>query len=297
MLLRSSSTPILGSIKPIFSHSECPKELEPELGLSRCKSGHLSSRSTVFSSGNWDFEAEFHKSPPQKLRRAHKKFVVMDRMESEKPSISGRKSDIFRSVEAENSASSVKNGAGGVGLVHTSPGRVSEEVYENEDGPMYIAGGFGIGAGGGLSGGGNNGGGGSSGADSNSTDTYYQKMIEANPGNPLLLRNYARFLHEVQHDLGKAEEYYERAILASPGDGEILSLYAKLVWEDRKDVPRAQTYFDEAVKAAPDDCYVLASYAHFLWNSEDDEEEEDASELQQNVSTPLFHKPATAAVA
>lgn len=29
------------------------------------------------------------------------------------------------------------------------------------------------------------------------TDAYYQKMIEANPGNPLLLSNYAKFLKEV----------------------------------------------------------------------------------------------------
>lgn len=30
-----------------------------------------------------------------------------------------------------------------------------------------------------------------------STDLYYQKMIEANPGNSMLLSNYARFLKEV----------------------------------------------------------------------------------------------------
>jgi len=29
------------------------------------------------------------------------------------------------------------------------------------------------------------------------TDMYYQSMLEANPGNPLLLSNYARFLQEV----------------------------------------------------------------------------------------------------
>lgn len=32
---------------------------------------------------------------------------------------------------------------------------------------------------------------------SNSTDAYYQKMIEANPNNALLLGNYAKFLKEV----------------------------------------------------------------------------------------------------
>lgn len=32
---------------------------------------------------------------------------------------------------------------------------------------------------------------------SDSTDAYYQKVIEANPGNALLLGNYAKFLKEV----------------------------------------------------------------------------------------------------
>ena len=32
---------------------------------------------------------------------------------------------------------------------------------------------------------------------SDSTDAYYQNMIEANPGNALLLGNYAKFLKEV----------------------------------------------------------------------------------------------------
>ncbi|KAL5065114.1 hypothetical protein RYX36_026851 [Vicia faba] len=106
-----------------------------------------------------------------------------------------------------------------------------------------------------------------------STDLYYRAMIEANPGNPLFLSNYAKFLKEVRKDYVKAEEYCGRAILANPNDGNVLSLYADLIWECHKDAHRAETYFDQAVKAAPDDCYVLASYAHFLWDAEEEEEE------------------------
>eukprot|EP00253_Pinus_taeda_P024656 PITA_24656 len=97
------------------------------------------------------------------------------------------------------------------------------------------------------------GGGDGSGSDSNNTDAYYKKMLRANPDNPLLLTNYARFLQEVQHDVEKAEEYYGRVILASPGDGEALSNYANIIWDVHKDAPRAQTYFDQDVEAAPDD--------------------------------------------
>lgn len=107
------------------------------------------------------------------------------------------------------------------------------------------------------------------------TEAYYKKMIETNPGNTLLLANYASFLKEVKGDVAKAEEYYERAILVNPSDGNVLSLYADLIWRTRKDASRAHAYFDQAVKSSPNDCYVLASYARFLWDTEEAKEEEE----------------------
>ncbi|PKU68737.1 uncharacterized protein LOC110096052 [Dendrobium catenatum] len=105
-------------------------------------------------------------------------------------------------------------------------------------------------------------------------DHYYQEMLRADPGNPLLLRNYGRFLHEVERDLKKAEGYYGRAILACPGDGDLFSLYARLIWDSHRDCKRAETYHERAVEASPNDCYVLGSYAHFLWEAEEEGEEE-----------------------
>ncbi|KAJ8631979.1 hypothetical protein MRB53_025315 [Persea americana] len=140
---------------------------------------------------------------------------------------------------------------------------------------------------------GGDGGGGSFGdgnADQNKIGAYYQQMLKSNPGNPLLLRNYGKFLHEVEKDYVGAEEYYGRAILASPGDGEVLSLYGKLIWETQRDQRRAQGCFDQAIKACPDNCYVLGSYAHFLWDAEEDEEGGGGEEaVTKNVALSEAH--------
>ncbi|KAK9071351.1 hypothetical protein SSX86_009919 [Deinandra increscens subsp. villosa] len=153
-----------------------------------------------------------------------------------------------------------------------------------------VAGGGGGGGEGKISGGGWNGNGNDH--ENDSTDLYYRNMIEANPGNPMLLSNYAKYLKEVVGDFTKAEEYCSRAILANPNDGNVLSMYADLIWETQKNAPRAQNYFSQAVQASPDDCYVMASYARFLWDADEDEEEEDNVEKQDvcdmNILRPSF---------
>ncbi|KAK1308490.1 hypothetical protein QJS10_CPA09g01950 [Acorus calamus] len=115
-------------------------------------------------------------------------------------------------------------------------------------------------------------GGGDSGEGSD-VEMYYKRKVEENPCNALFLRNYAQFLYKDKGDFKRAEEYYERAILADPGDGEVLSQYAKLIWELHRDHERTSNYFERAVQAAPQDSHVLADYAKFLWEAEDDDDE------------------------
>ncbi|TYI77406.1 hypothetical protein E1A91_D06G140300v1 [Gossypium mustelinum] len=100
--------------------------------------------------------------------------------------------------------------------------------------------------GGGGGSGGGVGGVGSGFFESDSTDVYYQMMVEANPGNPLLLGNYAKFLKEVIRD-------YSRAILANPDDGNLLAVYADLIWHNQNDIQRTKSYFEQAIKTAPND--------------------------------------------
>lgn len=92
----------------------------------------------------------------------------------------------------------------------------SESMSESLDRVLQLGSGLDGGGGGGCwigGGGGSDGGGGSGGegyeedggdnkkrGSGTSTDVYYEKMIEANPGNPLILGNYARYLKEVLID-------------------------------------------------------------------------------------------------
>lgn len=103
-------------------------------------------------------------------------------------------------------------------------------------------------------------------------DAQYKEMVDEQPGNALVLRNYAQFLHEVKGDARRAEEYYSRAMLADPSDGEIISQYAKLVWAVHRDHDRSLVYFQKSVQAAPRDSHVLAAYASFLWEQDDDDD-------------------------
>ncbi|XVE72861.1 hypothetical protein DITRI_Ditri11bG0072100 [Diplodiscus trichospermus] len=148
---------------------------------------------------------------------------------------------------------------------------------------MFLAIGFGIGGGswGGVSDGGGWGGSsefnpaGSSGdgGDNHKVQEFYKRMMEENPGNPLILRNYAQFLYQTKKDLRGAEEYCSRAILADPRDGEALSQYAQLVWELHHDKERASSYFERAVQVSREDSHVHAAYATFLWETEEDANE------------------------
>ncbi|XP_058206855.1 uncharacterized protein LOC131320236 [Rhododendron vialii] len=264
MLLRSSSTPILNSWLPHSKDSSATSPLS-EVSLPIPKSKPVSPISF-----NGERSASF------KMTRAVSEsdlrdlsVVPMMKLFSNK---SGVSANGFSVEEEEREAG-------------------SESMSESLDRVLQLGSGLDGGGGGGcwIGGGEGGGGGGGSGGDGyeedggdnkkrgigTSTDVYYEKMIEANPGNPLILGNYARFLKEVRGDFEKAEEYCGRAILANPSDGSVLSLYADLIWQTHKDAPRAESYFDQAVKAAPDDCYVMASYARFLWDTEEEEEEEE----------------------
>ncbi|XP_076958780.1 uncharacterized protein LOC143634639 [Bidens hawaiensis] len=256
MLLRSSSNPALNSWLRHELHTES-SPFDPLLARRAPKSQTVSMSSLT--------------DPPRKLIRASSEADLIGNVNS---IVKGNKTtnSLLTSIAVEEDVEGEERDCDCEGLLFSGIG-------------VTVDGSGGGGGGGGkISGGDGNGNG--NGYENDSTDLYYRSMIEANPGNAMVLGNYAKYLKEVRGDFVKAEEYCSRAILANPNDGNVLSMYADLIWETQKDAPRAQNYFDQAVQASPDDCYVMASYARFLWDADDKDEEED--EVDMNVLTPSF---------
>ncbi|XP_022929735.1 uncharacterized protein LOC111436230 [Cucurbita moschata] len=280
MILRSASTPLFNS----WLHHSRDSYLEPEIvnQIPRARSIVLCCSPSCTS--------PIIDDSPRKITRALSETDLRD-MSMNKMKPFSRTLSGFSEVDEETDV---------IGFSRSNTASLRRESISetgDRDGGfvnVLVGGGVG-GSGGRISGGGGSDGGddgsfgiGDSNHGNDNTDLHYQKMIEANPGNSMLLGNYARFLKEVRGDLVKAQEYCGRAILSNPGDGNVLSMYADLIWETQKDTPRAESYFNQAVQAAPDDCYVLASYARFLWDAEEDEEEEEEEE-----EDGLIEKPAT----
>lgn len=220
MLLRSSSTPILHSWLPQYSKdsassSSSNSSPEPELQvLQRTRSVSLSD------------DHHHHQSRKQKLLTTiYQRKEIRDSQMNKKGNIRALKpppaSHSHDHHQAKESSSRIQRLFSSSGLGEKLLKKDDDDEKEGcevEDGggsyvqTMVMGGGLGNnggkicdGRGGGDAGGGG-GGSGFSGSNNNysnnnhgssSTDAYYEKMIEANPGNALLLGNYARFLKEV----------------------------------------------------------------------------------------------------
>lgn len=213
MLLRSSSAPILNSWLPQYCKESSP-EAEPVLQLTRTRSVSLT---TSFHPHHADEstkkvtqalpEAEFQAPPKPKkanpISRSHKKHPKItvkegeEEEEEEEPNSVLSSSSIRRLFSSSGLGERVVDGEGfAVGK--------NDRVLQT----LVVGGGTG-GIGGCCGGRGSDGGdGGDDGGfgsfegnnhGSENTDAYYQKMIEANPGNALFLGNYAKFLKEVSN--------------------------------------------------------------------------------------------------
>ncbi|KAH6771870.1 hypothetical protein C2S51_010274 [Perilla frutescens var. frutescens] len=264
MLLRSSSSPILNSWPPNSPSGSGPQP-EPD-GLPQLLRTRSVSLTTSFDGHSGRIALDSDLKDPLKLKKS---------LRPPSPAADPVK------IHGRREVASFLLSSSGLGEATAEEGEVDACLVERTLQAVPAGGGGGVGSRG-SSGGGGRGRDDGPGSGRGSTDAYYEMMIEANPGNPLFLANYAKFLKEDKGDFIRAEEFCERAVLANPSDGNVLSLYADLIWQTHKDAARAEAYFDQAVKTDPNDCYVLASYARFLWDADDDQEDEDEAEAVNN---------------
>ena len=223
MLLRSSSIPISNSWLPHSKDSSSP-ESDQVLQPQKTRSVSLTTASSSFHSltdvstkklTQASLESDFLTTPKPK-----KKNPISHNLKKQ-PKLTVKESD---EMEQELKPNSISSSSSSIQRLFSSSG-LDESVLDDEGSPMgkkdsilqtLVVGG-GVGSNGGrICGGGGGGGGGGRGSDggdggdvggsgffgsnnhgSDSTDAYYQTMIEANPGNALLLGNYAKFLKEV----------------------------------------------------------------------------------------------------
>ena len=208
MLLRNSSTPILNSW--LHQSKSSPSESDQFLPFRRTKSlsltpsfhppPSLSNDSVKRVTQNL---LELDITDPRKKIPVPKSWKFQPEVKSKENGVSVRDQDLRPTSDSPSSSIPGEFLNSGLGL------KVPNDEVRDEcvlqmlvvDGGTGSDGGRVCGGGGGGSGGrGSNGGGGGDSDKSgfnNSTDAYYQKMIEANPDNALLLGNYAKFLKKV----------------------------------------------------------------------------------------------------
>ncbi|KAF8644211.1 hypothetical protein HU200_066515 [Digitaria exilis] len=76
------------------------------------------------------------------------------------------------------------------------------------------------------------------------TQQRYEQAVADDPGNSLILANFAQFLYLVQNE-------HDRAVRAEPADAEALSRYATFLWKARDDLAGAEDAYQEAIAAEP----------------------------------------------
>ena len=218
LTLRSSSTPTLKSWLPHSKESSSPQS-EQVLQLQRTRSVSLITASSSFHSltdvstkklTQASLESDFLTPPKPK-----KKNPISHNLKKQ-PKLTVKETD---EMEQELKADSISSSSSSIQRLFSSSG-LGESVLDDEGSPtgkkdsilqtLVVGGGVGSNGGRICGGGGGRGSDGGDGGDvggsgffesnnhgSDSTDAYYQNMIEANLGNALLLGNYAKFLKEV----------------------------------------------------------------------------------------------------
>ncbi|HEY5498908.1 MAG TPA: tetratricopeptide repeat protein [Bacteroidales bacterium] len=125
---------------------------------------------------------------------------------------------------------------------------------------------------------------------------YYEKALEVNPVNVLVLNNYAYYLSEEGNDYAKAERMSRKTIEVEPKNSTYLDTFAWIFFKE-ENYGLAKIYIERAVANQEDqNSVILEHYGDILWFNK----EFDAARVQwkkaaelQNPSTILLQKVET----
>ena len=205
MLLRSSSTPKLNSCLPHSKDCSSPEPDFPVLQRTRSVSFYSTSSIDDHKQKLKQTLADINiQNDTPKPRKKRDKAIIPAPHSLDKQA----KQESDQEKESEPNFCSIQRLFSSSGLGEKTVDGKDSNVMQTlvmgggagNDGGKICGGG----AGGGSDGGDDSGGSGffdSNNHGSDGTDVYYQKMIEANPGNSLLLGNYAKFLKDVREIL------------------------------------------------------------------------------------------------
>ncbi|XP_062019815.1 uncharacterized protein LOC133736374 [Rosa rugosa] len=68
------------------------------------------------------------------------------------------------------------------------------------------------------------------------------------------------------------EEHYKKMVVEHPGNPLVLGNYANFLYQTKRDLPLAEEYYSRSILADPNDGKILAQYAKVLWELHHDED-------------------------
>ncbi|KAH9785173.1 TPR REGION domain-containing protein [Citrus sinensis] len=68
------------------------------------------------------------------------------------------------------------------------------------------------------------------------------------------------------------EEYYKKMVEENPGNPLFLSNYAQFLYQSKQDLPKAEEYYSRAILADPGDGEILSQYAKLVWELHNDQD-------------------------
>ncbi|KAI3853797.1 hypothetical protein MKW92_052214 [Papaver armeniacum] len=218
MILRSSSTPLLGSLLSSYSESPNHKDYETHNNNNPSSDSFIQSKKISFTHGGNSLNFSSYSTCNNKSTSLTRSIIMgLERAQSDgnlkglvAASCDMEDQELFSQFSSMGSGEFTFDGDK-LGLIQENEedNQFSEFQYLGQDpSSLFLATGLGIGVNGGTGGGGFN------------FAKYGEgkKMLEAHPSSALFLRNYAQFLYKLHHDYEIASSYFKCAVKAAPED-------------------------------------------------------------------------------